>query len=190
MPTNAQPQDSAAPNSGAGQKPDRVLRLIAGFKLLEGFLILSLAVGVLKLLHHDVAGMVSDWIRAIRVDPDNRYAHLLLAKLGLIDDHRLKEISAGSFVYAALRFTEGGGLFFRKRWAEYFTAIATGMFIPVEVHEIYVHVSLPKAALLVVNVAVVWYLVAQLQRGKSAALELPMQYDPSAPRVEPGQAED
>jgi uncharacterized membrane protein (DUF2068 family) len=140
------------------------LCLIAVLKLLEGLLILGMAVGVLKLLHHDVAAVVTDWITALRIDPHNEYIHLLLGKLGVLDDHRLKEISAGSFVYAALRFTEGGGLLFRKRWAEYFTAIATGLLIPVEIHELVSHASLVKAGVLLINIAVVWYLVAMLRR--------------------------
>ena len=68
---------------------EKMLRLIAVFKLLEGLLILVLAVGVLKLLHHDVAGLASEWITALRIDPHNEYIHWLLAKLGVLDDHRL-----------------------------------------------------------------------------------------------------
>jgi uncharacterized membrane protein (DUF2068 family) len=151
-------------------KSDGVLRLIALQKLVEGTLILGMAVGVLKLLHHDVAAVVTDRVTALRIDPHNEYIHLMLAKLGVLDDHRLKQISAGSFVYAALRLTEGTGLLLRKRWAEYFTAIATGLLIPLEIHELFVHVSLPKAAVLVINVAVVWYLVASLRRPREPVL--------------------
>ncbi len=157
---------SLAPQNAVSEKNDRVLRLIALLKLLEGLLILGMAVGVLKLLHHDVAAIVANWITAFRIDPHNEHIHLLLTKLGVLDDHRLKEISAGSFVYAALRLTEGTGLLFKKRWAEYFTAIATGLLIPLEIHELWVHGGLPRAAVLLVNVAVVWYLVAMLRRTK------------------------
>jgi uncharacterized membrane protein (DUF2068 family) len=165
----SQQPPSPAPETAAPENSDRVLRLIGLSKLLEGFLILSLAVGVLKLLHHDVAGVVANWITALRIDPHNEYIHLMLTKLGVLDDHRLKQISAGSFVYAALRLTEGVGLLLRKRWAEYLTAIATGLLIPVEIHELIVHASLPKGAVLVINVAVVWYLVASLRRTKKHA---------------------
>jgi uncharacterized membrane protein (DUF2068 family) len=157
---------SLAPQTVVSEKNDRILRLIALLKLLEGFLILGMAVGVLKLLHHDVAAVVANWITAFRIDPHNEHIHLLLTKLGVLDDHRLKEISAGSFVYAALRLTEGTGLLFKKRWAEYFTAIATGLLIPLEIHELWVHGGLPRAAVLAVNLAVVWYLVAMLRRTK------------------------
>ena len=79
----------------------KTLWIIATFKLVEGVLILIVAVGLLKLLHRDVAGVVADWISALRIDPHNEHIHWLLAKLGVLDDHRLKKINAGSFVYAA-----------------------------------------------------------------------------------------
>ena len=119
----------------------KTLWVIAAFKLAEGVLILFVAVGLLKMLHHDVAGTVADWISALRIDPHNDHIHWLLARLGVLDDHRLKQISAGSFVYATLRITEGIGLLYRQRWSEYLVVIATGLFIPLEVHEILKHAS-------------------------------------------------
>ncbi len=38
-------------------------------------------IGALKLLHHDVAQTLSHWVEILRVDPDNRYIHKLLARL-------------------------------------------------------------------------------------------------------------
>jgi uncharacterized membrane protein (DUF2068 family) len=146
------------------QEKDRVLRLIGALRLLEGLLVLAMAVGALKLLHHDLAALVADWIAAIRIDPHNEFIHALLENLGFLDDRRLKEISAGSFVYASLKLTEAGGLLWGKRWAEYFTAVTTGAFIPLEVYELIHRASWPKAVVLVVNVGIVWYLIVNLRR--------------------------
>lgn len=149
------------------EKNTNVVRLIAAFKLLEAFLILVVAVGALKLLHQDVAGVVADWITALRIDPQNEHIHWLLAKVGFLDDHRLKQISAGSFVYAGLRLTEGVGLLFRQRWSEYLIVIATGLLIPLEVHEILRHCSVPRISVFAINIAVVWYLVTNLRRTRN-----------------------
>jgi hypothetical protein len=75
------------------QKKDRVLRLIGSLRLLEGLLVLAMAIGALKLLHHDVAIIVAEWIRAIRIDPHNEFIHMLLAQLSFLDDQRLKEFA-------------------------------------------------------------------------------------------------
>ena len=51
-----------------------------------------------------------------------------------------------------------------KRWAEYMTLISTGLFIPLEVYEIYRHFTWLKVAVTVVNVLIVWYLAVRLRR--------------------------
>jgi uncharacterized membrane protein (DUF2068 family) len=136
--------------------------LIALFKLVKGLLLVGVAIGALKLLHKNVAETVADWIAILRVDPDNRFIHKLLAKLWFVNDRKLQEISAGTFFYAALLLTEGTGLWLRKRWAEYFTTLVTGSFIPLELYELARRVSAAKILVIGINVAVVWYLVRGL----------------------------
>lgn len=142
----------------------RGLWLIAIFKLLKGALLLAVAVGALSLLHKDVAEQIAHWIAALRVDPDNFYAHKFLAKLTSVDDRKLKEISAGTFFYAGLLLTEGIGLALGKRWAEYLTVIATSSLIPLEIYELIKHFSLTKILVLVINAAIVWYLIYKLRQ--------------------------
>jgi uncharacterized membrane protein (DUF2068 family) len=142
----------------------RGLRLIAAFKLLKGLALLALGIGALKLLHKDVEAIVVHWINIFQVDPHGHYMHLLLAKLSILDDRRLKELSVGTFIYSAVFFTEGLGLAFRKRWAEYFTIITTSSLLPLEVYELAKHASIGKGLALVINLAVVAYLIVELRR--------------------------
>jgi uncharacterized membrane protein (DUF2068 family) len=144
------------------------LWLIAAFKLLKGLALLAVGIGALKLLHKDVASEVERWVNYLRVDPQNHYIHKLLAKLGLLDDRKLKELSVGTFFYSALLLTEGLGLAFKQRWAEYFTIISTASLLPLEVFEITERVSVPRILLLLVNIAVVVYLVRHLRRNSKS----------------------
>jgi uncharacterized membrane protein (DUF2068 family) len=138
--------------------------LIAVFKLLKGLALLAVGIGALRLLHKDVAALADHWINAFRVDPHNRFIHWLLAKLPLVDDRKLKELSVGTFIYSAVFLTEGTGLALHKRWAEYFTIITTGSFLPLEVYEIIHRATIAKGVALIVNIAVVVYLVRELRR--------------------------
>lgn len=138
--------------------------LIAAFKLLKGLALLAVAIGALRLLHKDVAALADHWINAFRVDPHNRYIHWLLAKLPLVDDRKLKELSVGTFIYSAVFLTEGIGLALHKRWAEYFTVITTSSFLPLEVYELIHHATIAKGLALAINIAVVVYLVRELRR--------------------------
>ena len=142
----------------------RGLWLIAAFKLIKGMALLAVGIGALKLLHKDVAAEVEQWINYLRVDPHNHYISKLLAKLGLLDDRKLKVLSAGTFFYSALLITEGVGLALRKRWAEYLTIVSTASLLPLEVLEIARRVSFARIALFLVNIAVVVYLVLEVRK--------------------------
>ena len=80
---------------------------------------------------------------------------------------RLEALGIGAFLYAALFTTEGIGLWLGKRWAEYLTVIATGSFVPFEVYELARRPGLPRVAALVLNLAVVAYLIHHLRRRRA-----------------------
>jgi uncharacterized membrane protein (DUF2068 family) len=143
---------------------DRWIRLIAILKLVKAGLLIATGFGVLKLLHHDVAGVVEHWINLLQLDPDNQHIQHLLTKVWFIDDRVLKEIGAGSFSYAALFLTEGIGLLLRKRWAQYFTVIVTASFLPLEFYELIREPSLLKTIVTISNVAILIYLVIRLRK--------------------------
>lgn len=148
----------------AGAKRDPWLFLIGLFKLFKGVSLLIVGVGLLKLLHRDVATVAEHWIEVLRVDPDNRFIHRALLRIFNVTPKQLKELSAGTFIYSAIFLTEGTGLLARKHWAEYMTLISTGLFVPLEVYEIFRHFTWLKVAVTVVNVGIVWYLAVRVKR--------------------------
>lgn len=147
----------------AAPKRSITLFLIALFKLIKGILLLIAGFGALRLLHRDVAATVGHWVDLLRVDPDNRYIHQLLARVLAVTPAQLKAVSAGTFFYAALLLTEGTGLLLRKPWAEYFTIITTAGLIPLEIYELVHHLTTAKIVILVINVAIVIYLIARVR---------------------------
>src|SRR5713101_2410026 len=146
----------------------RALWVIGGFKLAKGLMLVAVGVGALHLIHKDVAEVVAGWFAQVHVDPDNRYADRVLTRLLSVDDRKLKAISLGTFCYAALLLTEGIGLLLRQRWAEYFTVVVTGSFIPLELYELSRHVTLTRLIVIAINLAIVGYLIVLLRRGRPA----------------------
>ena len=139
--------------------------LIAAFKLLKAVALLALGFGALHYLHRDLAGEIAHWVDLLRVDPHNHYLLWLMEKVANVDEKKLRALSVGTFSYAALFLCEGIGLSLRKRWAEYLTIVSTASLLPVELYEIFIGPSVVKVGVLVVNVAIVVYLVREL-RGK------------------------
>ena len=61
-----------------------------------------------------------------------------------------------------LFLTEGVGLWLLKRWAEWLTVIITSSLVPIEVYEIYRHPSAINVGALLLNLAIVIYLIYRI----------------------------
>jgi len=150
------------------RRSDGTVMLIGALKLFKGLLLLLLAFGSLHLLHRDIAETLSPIIAELHIDPENRHFARALASIWALDDRALKRIGAGAFFYAALLSTEGIGLLLRQRWAEYFTVLVTGSFVPLELYELARRATVTRLLVLAINVAIVWYLVAHIASTRAA----------------------
>ena len=72
---------------------------------------------------------------------------------------RLNLVAALLAGYAAIEAVEAVGLWLLARWGEYFAAVATAVFLPLEVRELLKGVTLTRGAAFVINVAAVVYLL-------------------------------
>jgi len=73
--------------------------------------------------------------------------------------HTLVLIAMGLVAYGCVQLTEGVGLWYQLRWAEYLTVVATSAFIPYEIYELMHTVTLFKIGAFVLNIlAVLWLL--------------------------------
>jgi uncharacterized membrane protein (DUF2068 family) len=147
---------------------DTFLWLIVIFKYVKGVLLILVALGAHHLLNRDLSELAERLVDSFRVDPHNRYIHLLLEKMELLTAKQLKELSIGSFIYAAIVFTEGTGLALKKRWAEYFTIIITASFLPLEVVELIHRVTPIKVSVMAINLAILAFLIVRIYRGRKA----------------------
>jgi len=148
---------------------DRLVRLIAIFKLVKAALLITLGVGAFHLLHKDIADLAEHWIEALRLDPANRFLDAALAKASNLSPEQIKKLGLGSFIYAGLFLTEGLGLWLLKRWAEWLTVIITSSLLPIEIYEIHRHPSSVKVGVFTLNLAIVGYLIYRI-RGRRKTL--------------------
>ena len=145
------------------------LRLIGAFKLAKGTLLALAALNMLRHIHDDFELMGYVFVTRLHLDPEGRLVEPILRKLLDIDPRTLKHFSVGALAYAALLYTEGIGLILRQHWAEYLTIVATACLVPFEVYELSRHGTATRVIALVVNVAIVLYLVKVLRRDRTLA---------------------
>jgi uncharacterized membrane protein (DUF2068 family) len=143
---------------------DHGLLLIAIFKLAKATTLLAVALGGLSLLDGKMRGETLHRITQLSGDAHFRALTRLTNMVGIATNGRIELVSAGALFYAALFMTEGIGLLMQKRWAEYFTAITTASFLPIEIYEIFRRPDAFKIAILAINIAVVIYLVWKINR--------------------------
>jgi uncharacterized membrane protein (DUF2068 family) len=71
----------------------------------------------------------------------------------------IKLVAAGLAVFAVIELIEGIGLWLGARWGEYFAMVATSLGLPYEIYDLSSKVTVTRALLFAVNLALVLYLV-------------------------------
>jgi uncharacterized membrane protein (DUF2068 family) len=139
-----------------------LLRLIAVFKLLKSGLLIAAGIGVLKLIHANVAVVLHHWVTMVHLDPGDRFVARVIQNATRLSPDRIRDLGIVSFIYAALFLTEGIGLWLLKSWAEWFTVIVTGSLVPLEIYECYRHLTAIRLVTVILNIAVVAYLIYRI----------------------------
>jgi uncharacterized membrane protein (DUF2068 family) len=154
------------------QKDTGLLRLIAVFKLFKALTLIAVGVGALRLMHGDhPVDTITEMIARFGFNPGGRYLDHALAKIANLPLKDFKDLGIGSFVYAALFLTEGVGLWLAKPWGEWVTTIITASLVPLEIFEICHHPTAVKAIVLLLNVAIVVYLIVRIRKERASAAE-------------------
>jgi len=151
------------PRRGAELRQAVVMRLIAIDKLFHaiGFFLAFVALVIIDSQLgglHAFAERTLTEISSTGRPSTGTAAHWLDKLIGL-DHGELRPLIFGALAYAILEGVESWGLWKEKLWAEYLTVVATAALIPLEVYEIVHRVSPLKIVALVVNVAIVVWLV-------------------------------
>jgi len=137
----------------------RMIRGIAIFKLAKAALMIAVGLVALRMIHTDIAGILEEWVPHIGFGPGSRFIGKLAVKAAELTPNRIRDVGVGSFIYAALFLTEGIGLWLLKKWAEWMTIVLTSSLLPVEIYEIIHHFGIGKVVVLVINLALLGYLI-------------------------------
>ena len=130
------------------------------------FTLIAVAVGLLMAKLSAVHGFATTLIRNLNDSagvtsrgPGGSWLDRELPRLARLESGALRDVFAVAVAYAVVEGTEAYGLWRERRWAEYLTVIATAGFLPLEIHELAKRVSVLRVLALVVNLAVLVWLV-------------------------------
>lgn len=160
--------DLHIPQRGKALKDALVLKLIAVDRGLHAvvFAVVAAIVLVLELHLAPVQGEVRQFLSDTQAGvagtgqgASQSFFTRQLHHLADVNRHTLIVLFCTAVVYAVLEGAEAFGLWRQRRWAEYLTAIATAGFLPLEIHELTKRVSAGRVIALVINLAVLGYLL-------------------------------
>src|SRR5215471_6427341 len=83
-------RDRESANSRPRRRDTALLRAIAVFKFLKAASLIAVSVGIFRIMHQDVGMRLEHVIRALRLDPGNRYVEMLLARVSNLSPEQVK----------------------------------------------------------------------------------------------------
>jgi uncharacterized membrane protein (DUF2068 family) len=161
-------------------KPKRAptLYFIVGVKLLKGLAALLLALGAYSLNDNNLPEDFRKLLEFLHIDPEKKFFFDLADRVGEITQANLHWLTAVSIIYGLFMLVQAVGLACRVSWAVWLVILESGFFIPIEMFELirrhtpdpenhphlFAHPKVGVLIVLLVNVAIVWYLFENRNR--------------------------
>ena len=134
------------------------VRAIAVFEAFKGVLGIVVGIGLMSLMHRDLHAFAEKLIADLHFDPSGDFAQKFVENAGKINESNIIFVIVLCGLYVALRFVEAYGLWFLRPWAEWLAIIAGGVYIPLEVYELFQKTTFTRAGILLFNIGIVAYL--------------------------------
>ena len=156
---------AAEPNPGATLQ---VLRAVATLEMAKGLIVLLAACGVLLLMQREDPWDIADGLlRLLHISPDHHFAQVFLDWADSLTIARIWTVAAAAISYSVLRFLEAYGLWYARAWAEWIALISGALYLPFEIYKLVHHQSLFHVSVLLINLAIVFYMAYLLKTGQS-----------------------
>jgi uncharacterized membrane protein (DUF2068 family) len=149
-----------------------VLRAIALYKFVKVILLLATAYEVVRLHDASILAQIYNWMATLPSGLERDVVRNALIQFAGLTHAELRFVRAVTLVYATIFSIEGVGLWMRRRWGEWTTIVVTASLIPLEIYEFLRGPNYGKTALIIVNAAIVWYLVVRVLRDRRQARAL------------------
>lgn len=128
-------------------------------EFIKGLVVLLAGFGILSLVHRDAWDVAESFLEWLHISPETRYAQVFLNLADQVTDAKLWAVALGALAYSTLRFMEAYGLWRERAWAEWLALISGAIYLPFEIYELARRPDWIRLVILVVNLAVVLYMV-------------------------------
>ncbi|MGA8619243.1 MAG: DUF2127 domain-containing protein [Candidatus Sulfotelmatobacter sp.] len=149
-----------------------LLRAVATFEFIKGIFVLLVGILAVVLLHKDAWVMAESLLALLHISTDRRSAQLFLDFADDLTDARLWTAVKLAFVYSALRFAEGYGLWNGRTWAEWLAFGSGTLLLPLEIRALLRGITVLRSVVFAVNIGIILYMFFLLRAGRQLHRQL------------------
>jgi uncharacterized membrane protein (DUF2068 family) len=143
-----------------------LLRAVASFEFIKGIFVLLIGVCAILLVRKDAWIMAESLLALFHISTDRHSAQLFLDFADNLTDTRLWAAAKLAFVYSALRFAEGYGLWRERTWAEWIAFGSGTLLLPLEIHQLMRGITVLRSVVFAANLGIVVYMFFLLRAGR------------------------
>ena len=138
-------------------------RIVAIFEAAKGAIVLLAGLELLTIVHKNVQMIAEEIISQLHLNPAKHYPRIFIDLASHIGDNQLWMLAFFAVIYASLRLIEAYGLWCNMRWAQWLAVATGGIYVPLEIFELFLKFSWIKFATLLVNVGIVIYMSSRIR---------------------------
>jgi uncharacterized membrane protein (DUF2068 family) len=153
-----------SPSAAENPSHDRLLPWIAAERTFRAVLLLAVGIVLVTHPHANWASDIAHLAQHLGLDPKENWIQRLINDVSKIHANQDLLFGLVAIGYGLLEGAEAYGLFKRRRWGEWLTVVATSLLFIPEIWELTKSASVLKVGAVVLNVAVVLYLLWRLRR--------------------------
>jgi uncharacterized membrane protein (DUF2068 family) len=143
-----------------------LLRAVAFFEITKGIFVLLIGMSAILLVHKDAWVIAESLLALLHISTDRHSAQVFLDFADNLTDTRLWTAAWLAFIYSALRFAEGYGLWKQRTWAEWLAFGSGTLLLPLEIRALLRGITFLRSAVFLINIAIVLYMFFLLREGR------------------------
>ncbi|MCY7385152.1 MAG: DUF2127 domain-containing protein [Microcoleus sp. CAN_BIN18] len=143
------------------QRPPALIAIVLYKSFVASLLTVTSIALLLALKNHQA---LEDFSESYLLESKLKIIEFLLEKVLSVKQKTLLFSGLAAALYAGLTTVEAVGLWCEKGWATILVLVLVGISIPPEIYELFQGVTVLKLAVLVANIAVLWYLLHHLPK--------------------------
>ena len=146
------------------------LQVVAAFEAFKGLLVLLTGVAVFSLMHQDIQVVAEQLVGHMHLNPAKHIPKIFIEVSGNLANQRILFLALFACLYSSMRFVEAYGLWFQKRWSEWFALVSGSIYLPIELYELTKGFTWIKIGFVSINLIVVMYMAFMLKKNIRAVL--------------------